>query len=126
MNLDEWKDVLVECARNQDNMVGLPASNAQMGVVCNLFRQFWEEADGELVFAADDKWFRHETMKLLWDHPSLNDVDMATASTMIDELGRKNPVNERWELIDRGRKLLYLVMDELEEKHPTQMVMEGM
>jgi len=125
MTIDEWRDVLADYANTQDNMVGLPVTDAQKGTICMLFNMFWDLADGELVFAADDEWFRHRTMELLWGHSSLNKVDMAIASTMISELGFKNPVSERWELTDTGTELLYAVMDELEEKYPTQLAMEG-
>lgn len=118
MTVDEYRGVLIAVALEKVSQAGLPASNKQMGVVASLFRQFWEEGKGEAVFAAGPDWFRHQAMQLLWGRESMKELDMATVSTTLDELGEKGEGG--WVLSGRGRELLSLLWAELGRVHPIQ------
>lgn len=118
MELEELKDVLRDLAMVRDRQVGLPASAKQIGVVAGLFRKFWEDEDGEIAFAQDADWFRHETLELVWGRRSLHELDMACVSVMIDELGSN--FGGKWELSERGEDFMYSAWDALAKKHPTQ------
>lgn len=118
MTLSERADVLVDLANNKIDQLGLPGSAKQQAVICILFKEFWKAQDGEARFAQDATWFRHRALEYVFGKPSLNDLDMACHSTLIDELGTN--FGGQWDLTERGEELLLEVFDELTAKYPTQ------
>lgn len=109
--------MLVDLATSKTEQQTLPPTQAQVGVVCSVIGQYWTPTK-EVKFAQNDDWFRHRVMETLWGHASTKVLNMASISTMIDELGRKE--GERWFLSERGRTLLSLIETELEGRYPTQ------
>jgi len=118
MPLSDMADVLVEVANTKIQQIGLPGSSKQRGVICMLFKRYWEDTEGEVTFAQDADWFRHQVLKRLWGHSSLNELDMACHAVMIDELG--DNFGGQWQLSERGYALLDMAWEEFEGEYPTQ------
>lgn len=118
MTFQDLVDVLRDLAMSKDGQVGLPATKKQKLVVILLFNKFWEDEEGEEAFAADANWFRHRVLELVWGRKSLNELDMASVSIMIDELGTK--YSGHWELSERGQDFMFAAWDELAGRFPTQ------